>query len=274
MKLKHLSWSQMNLLAKCGEQYRRRYVIGEKLPPGIAMLRGRSIHKANEANLVHKMRHGALLEVDDVKQRAVDELSGSVSAGDFVVDGDYAEMGIKDAISRAKDEAVDLAGLHAEEIAPAIEPDAIEVRIELPSSEILPVPFVSILDLVDKAEGDVMIRDTKTTAKAPPRNAADTSDQLTSQDLAYRARYGQPPHGLSLDYLIRTRNGGIKKDRLETQRTDSDLWTFLQRANAARKMIEAEVFLPTSQDNWACSVKWCGYAPTCPYFRGRRRPTT
>lgn len=271
MELKHLSWSQMNTLQRCGEQYRRRYVKRDVVPPGIALLRGRATHKANEKNLLAKMETGELLTVDDVLQAASDAFDEQAS-GEFLIDGDYEGMEIAEALGTAKDESVALAGLHAEKVAPSIEPTAIEVRIEIPPSNSLPVKFVSILDLIDRS---VAVRDTKTTRKSPQADAAHGSDQLSGQALAFRARYRKPPEELSLDYLVRTtKKKETKHVRLPTERTVADLGVFVRRAQAATRMIEVEVFLPAPADSWACSPRWCGYAETCPYYRGRPRPTT
>ncbi|MHC4715083.1 MAG: PD-(D/E)XK nuclease family protein [Planctomycetota bacterium] len=271
MELGHLSWSQINTLNRCGEQYRRRYCEGERVPPGIALLRGRATHRANEKNLLAKMDTGELLPVDAVLQAASDAFD-EAAEGEFVIDGDYEGMEIAEALGTAKDESVALAGLHAEQVAPEIEPTAIEVRIEIPPSDSLPVQFVSILDLID---GGAAIRDTKTTRKSPPGDAAHMNDQLSGQDLAFRARYQKPPEELSLDYLVRTaKKKELKHVRLPTTRTQADLAVFVRRAQAAIQMIEAEVFLPAPADSWACTTRFCGYAETCPFYRGRPKPTT
>lgn len=270
MQPDHLSWSQINMLHRCGEQYRRRYIEGDRVPPGIALLRGRAIHTAQETNMLAKMNDGELLEPDAVRQLAADAFDAETQ-GPFVVDGLYEEMTIEEALGAGKDESVGLAGLHAEKVAPEIEPTAIEVRIELPPSESLPVMFVSILDLIHDSR---VILDTKTTAKSPPKDSAHNSDQLTSQGLAFQARYGKAPESLALDYLVRTpKKGDLKHVRLETTRTQADTVAFVHRAQSALRMVVEEIFIPAATDDWCCSPRWCGFTDSCPFFRGRTRPT-
>ncbi len=269
MNPEHLSWSQLNTLARCGEQYRRRYVERDRVPPGIALGRGRAVHKGIEANMIEKLTTGKSLPVLDVEARAADAFK-SWSEGEFVIDGEYEGMSVKQALGTATDESVALAGCHTVEIAPLVIPTAVETRIEIPPSNALPVKFVSILDLIDN---DEVIRDTKTSRKAPFRGAADQSDQLTSQDLAFRALKGRPPLEATFDYVWRTAKGKLGFDTLRTDRTKADLGVFVRRANAALKMIESEIFLPAPVDSWACSKRFCGYAETCPFFRGRERPS-
>ena len=57
----HLSISQLEMLSKCGEQYRRRYIEEEIIPPAVAMLVGRSVDKSVDENLIHKIQTDELL---------------------------------------------------------------------------------------------------------------------------------------------------------------------------------------------------------------------
>jgi hypothetical protein len=269
MKLDHISHSQISTLSKCGEQYRRRYVEGEKLPPGFAQIRGGAVHYPIEKNMLHKMETGELLSLDEVRQLAADAIDSRL-AGEIRLDGDYTERGLAAARGLVKDEVVQLAGLHATKVAPSIVPTAIEVRIEVPPSAALPVTLVGILDLID---GGDRIRDTKTKQKSPSEGDADLSDQLTAYDLLFRALYGQAPKDLVLDHLVRTPGRGeLKVVSQATTRSISDLGVYLRRVEAAVRAVDAEIFLPAPQDSWSCSERHCGYATSCLFFRGRPRP--
>jgi hypothetical protein len=250
--------------------YKRRYIDGERLPPGIALIRGGAVHEANEASMVAKMDGGGL-GVEEVKDRAADAFEDRVGRG-FVLDGAYGkgEFTPKQALAHAKDDAVHLSALHLERVAPTIIPTAVEVRIEIPPSESLPVTFVSILDLIDRDQSPV---DTKTKSKAPNADEADLSEQLSGQALAFRARKQYAERSLRLDILTRTpKTRKVNYIPLETTRTTADLEIFLRRANAALSVIEAERFIPPLPDSWWCAPLWCGYYETCPYARGRARP--
>jgi hypothetical protein len=180
-------------------------------------------------------------------------------------------MTLAQAKDRTKDEVVGLSRLHATQLAPTIEPTAVEVKVTLAASESLPVKLVGVIDLVAK-EG---VRDTKTKAKSPPEMLAHLSDQLTCYHLLHLAHYKAPPVRLGLDVLWRTPGKGeCKSKTLWTEREIKDLEVFIARANAARRAIEAEIFLPAPADHWACTQRFCGYTDQCPYFAGRPRPTT
>ncbi len=270
MKPQHLSVSQMDTLDKCGQQYAYRYIEKIVSPPGFAATRGKVTARSVEANLKHKMETGQLLPIEQVVQVAADALEAECQ-GAMMLDGDYAEMTIAQAKGVVKDQVVDLSKCHAEKVAPLIAPVGVEIRVELEPSEALPVKFVGVLDQIDGKR----IRDTKTKTKAPPKNMADDSLQLTAYDLLYQARYHEASQGQALDVLWKTPGGKVDHRTLETTRNRRDLEVFVARAQAALKVIEAEVFLPAPPDHWVCSKKFCGYTNICPYFRdGRTRPTS
>lgn len=77
----HLSASSLRMLCECGERYRRRYIDGDVIPPGVSMVGGIAVHRAAERNLRHKLEHGALLEVDAACQVARDTAGELWNAG-------------------------------------------------------------------------------------------------------------------------------------------------------------------------------------------------
>ena len=270
MKLEHLSWSRINSIDKCGYQYHLYRNLKIVLAPGFAQTRGKVIHKPIEKNMLHKLKTGDLLPVEQVMQIASDEIDAAYK-GPMTLDGDYAELTLEQARSRTKDEVVGLAKLHATDLAPVITPRDVEVKVTLEASEALPVKLVGVIDLVT----DEGIRDTKTKAKAPPEMLAHESGQLSCYHLLHLAHYKTAPTQLGLDVLWRTPGKGICKSKtLWTTRDVKDLEVFIARANAALRAIEAEIFLPAPEDSWACTKKFCGYTEQCPYFAGRPRPTS
>ena len=266
----HWSATRERMIGRCGEQYRRRYGEGEKLPPGIAMIRGSAVHKANELHMRAKM-DGEPWSLEATKDEAVTAFDQRLREG-YVVDGSYAKMGFepKEAIAHARGDVLALSALHFVRVAPKIEPTAAEVRIEIPASDSLPVPFVSILDVIDRDESPI---DTKTAAKKPSKEDAHDSDQLSGQALAFRALKKKPEKNLRLDVLVRTT---VKRNEdyvpLVTKRTEEDLAGFVGRVRQSLLVVEGERWLPAPEGSWACAPLWCGYWPTCPYARGKNRP--
>ena len=111
-------------------------------------------------------------------------------------------------------------------------------------------------------------RDLKTTRKAPNKDEAEKSQQLSFQALGWLAKTGHLPHGLSLDYLWQTpAKKELKKKTLDTERTKEDINRLLVRVDRTVDATAKGVFLPTQPDHWFCSPKFCPYFEECPYTK-------
>jgi RecB family exonuclease len=162
------------------------------------------------------------------------------------------------------DMAVKLARLHHEQVAPQIEPVAVErtFKLELPNHS---VDLVGTID-VEERDG---IRDHKCFARAPSQFDVDRSLQLTMYALAKRTLDGQEPKRISLDVLVKLKRGP-RVETFQTTRGPDDYRALLDRVAVVTHAIEQGVFVPTTPDNWRCSPKWCAYYDICPYAGGRR----
>lgn len=257
---KHLSISQINTLGRCGEQYRRRYIEGEKIPPGIAALVGRGVDDSVTANLSKKIETGSLLTTEEALQTAMDSVERQWQAGEVSLTDEEVLSGAQSVRGAAIDKAVRLAALHAADTAPRIEPVAVQRRWTLEMDN-FPFDLVGVTD-VEEAR---TTRDTKTSGKSLPANAADVSDQLTVYALARKVVDGFIPDEVILDGLID--NKIPKTQTLRSTRTDEDFRPMLHRIEAAADSIVKEAFIPAAQDSWICNPRWCGYANDCKYYR-------
>lgn len=255
-----LSVSSVNMIVKCGEQYRRRYVMGEKIPPGFALTVGKATHASVYQDLTHKIDKGELLPTEAVKDNARDALVKEWNEG-VILEEDYAELGFQKARAQAIDTSVNLSVLHHEEAAPVIEPTAVERfwRLEI---EGLPVELSGYIDI---QEGARAVRDTKTSKKSPPSDEADRSFQLSTYAMAVDALDGAIPEKVCLDYLIHTKEP--KLVQLESKRTRPDFAHVLRRIENASLAIEKGVFTPAPMDSWWCSARFCGFWHSCPFVK-------
>ena len=154
----------------------------------------------------------------------------------------------------------------ASDAAPLIQPTHVqrEVRVALPGES------VELLGYIDVQEGMTAIRDTKTSAKTPPANAADKSDQLTIYAMMSHVIDGAIPDRLVLDYLVDTKMPEYKP--FVSTRTVDDFNPLLRRIEAVLMALEKGVFIPAQETDWGCSPRWCGYWETCQYTK-KQRPT-
>lgn len=262
-----LHWSHLSMLWRCGEQYRRRYVEGEIVPPGIALIIGSGTHKAIEPNIRRMIDTGEAASLEEVHDVARDYVVKEFKRGAYWLSPEERAAG------RPKQHwqdqcvnwAVTLAGLHHDEIAPSLKPTHIERPwvVELPG---YPCDLAGRLDI---QEGTSRLHDTKTKAQSPSQAEVDGSDQFTMYGIAVKVLDGRMPRSYRLDALVKTKTP--KAVSLSTQRTKEDFAALLRRIEISVKAIEAGIFLPCERANWCCDPKWCGFYPTCPYTRGRKQ---
>ena len=259
--MEELHISRLATLWRCGEQYNRRYIKKEIIPPGIALVIGSSTHKSIEANLKNKIEKGELLPIDACQDIANDTVRNSLKQGIMLNDEEKA-IGIKLVKQQAIDMAVSLSKLHRTGLAPTLSPVSVEKSFVL---NIKDLPDFSIKGTVD-IEEKTSIRDTKTAGKSD-LNAASKSIQLTMYDLALKSQ-GKLVEKLYIDQLVKTKEPKICTS--ETTRDENDHRALLFRITNAIKQIKAGIFPPCSADSWVCSPRFCGYYNTCKYVSKRR----
>ena len=83
----HISPSMLGLFSRCQEAFRRRYIEGVKLPPGIAACIGTGMHKGAEANHRQKIESGVDMPLGDIQDAARDGYNAALANGVFIPDG-------------------------------------------------------------------------------------------------------------------------------------------------------------------------------------------
>lgn len=269
----HISPSQLNTFENCGEQYRRRYIEKEIIPPGVAALRGSGVHKGAEMNFAQKIASKVDLPKKDIVDRAVAEFEGRMKTDGLFLDPETAARGKDIVVGEEKDVTARLAGVFADHVAPVYQPTAVEqrIRIELPDS---PRDILGILDLTanivsDPARGEGIV-DYKTGKKTKPQTEFDTSPQVSLYDLAYRASRGKAPDFIQIEQLVALKSGD-KRVTNPTTRTAADFRPTIARVNSMIGALEKGAFLPANPGAWNCSPRWCGYWATCPFVNAERK---
>lgn len=253
--------SQLDTLSRCGEQYRRRYLEREIIPPGIAALVGKATDQAVSTNLQHKVDTAELLPVEAVGDVARDGIANEWASGGVKLEPDEVARGEQAVKGEATDKAVRLAVLHATDKAPSLSPTHVQRRWTLELKN-YPLDLVGVLDVQEAGRS---VRDTKTAGKTPSQNIAHQSDQLTAYALAVKVIDGEPPDLVALDYLIDNKTPVVKT--FESTRDNDDFRALLHRVEVSIAALEKGVFVPARQTDWWCSPKFCGYHSTCKYVR-------
>lgn len=255
-----LSPSKINAFERCQLQYKFRYLDGQRKPPGVAAAIGTATHKSVEMNLRAKMETGELLPKEAIQQAARDALENTWAGGVQLDPDEPADKG------EAADQAVALATLHHEEIAPSIQPIALERPFGVDACD-----GVTLTGHIDVQEADA-ITDNKTIGKTPSCIKGDHLNQIKLYAIGALANDGKLPAAVRVDYLVKTKTP--KAVRLSEPMTREVAQNALNRlklqARVIKRATETGDFLPAPADGWACSEKWCGYWNDCPFGKAAR----
>jgi len=260
--LSSLHQSHMGMWTRCGEQFRRRYIEGEIMPPGIAARIGTGLHKGAEVGNLAKMA-GKEEPRDVVVDAAVEGYKKSCLRGVFFAPDEAPSA--RNQISAGVDTTAALAGLLHQEVLPTINPVAVEEKLSLDVG--LGVPWVGTIDWRDADPNKW--GDFKTSAKAWSAGKADSEIQPTLYPRLIQAKTGVLP--TTLEYHILTKTKEPKHQLIQTVRMDDDWRILINRARMMLQQIEAGLFPPAEPGHWICSPKWCGYWWSCPHIPAHRK---
>lgn len=259
-KKPYISPSQINLYTKCGEAWRRRYIKKEIVPPGVAMVKGTSVHKGAELNFKQKIETRQDLKLKEVVDYSVASFETTIMTDGLLLNQEETLIGRSKVVGSAKDETAKLSKLYIEESAPLYQPKHVEVtaRIPLPSSS---HDLLSIADVITEHDEVIEYK----TGKRWSQEKADNEPQLTFQAVTFRALTGRDPKRIRVENLV----NNIKPVRnpVDTTRNADDYQALINRINAVLDGINKNVFAPANPGGWWCAKNWCGYWSTCPYVK-------
>lgn len=245
------SQSEINTFLKCGKQWEFRYVMGLKTAPRAALTLGKSVDRGVTANLIEKIKTGNLLPLEAVLDAYSSEFDRSKPE---------TEWGEDDA-GQQKDMGVKLVTLHHEQIAPKIEPAAVQENFEIETDQ-----GYSLTGTLDVLEKNLTVVDTKTSKKAYSETAVEEEIQPALYDFAVEALSGKPSPGFRFDVLIKTK---VPRVQQVSGKVSPQAREFLfESINQMHKAVEAGVTLPAPAGAWWCSKEWCGYWSRCKGKKG------
>lgn len=260
--MNHLSPSQLSLLQRCPEAYRRSYIEKEKIPPRVAMLRGRGVHEGAQVNWKQKKETYEDLPKSDIIDASVAAFEAELADG-YELSPKEVAIGAEKVIGEEKDRVAAFGGLFADKIAPDYQPIIVEQPFSIELGDDLPT-LDGVVDLYTDERVNV---DFKTALKSKNVSEAAHSIQLTSYAAGIKAITGQFPVETRLDVLVSTKDP--KRQIISRCTTHEDFAALKNTIVAALSLIDAGVFMPASPSlAWWCSPNWCGYWSTCPYVNG------
>ena len=152
-----------------------------------------------------------------------------------------------------KDQGISLLEAYLNEIAPNIQPLAVEQKFLIDTGA-TKLPLMGYIDLIDD-QG--IIIDHKTSKRSYAKDAAEGDLQLTAYSLAYRTLYGEPENGVRLDVMVKNKTPKIQQ--LSGTRDDGQIRRFLRIAQEVERGISSGVYFPN--ESFMCGI--CGYGEMC-----------
>lgn len=262
-EVEHLSPSQLGMFLRCGEQYRRRYLEGEKVAPGLALIKGSAVDGGVSHNYAQKIESRQDLELDDVLDATATAWRAKIKEDGVELTPEERAAGRKKVFGQQKDSAIRMTALFQKEIAPKVQPVFVQEKIVMKAREDL-----ELWGILDLATEDGYVVDVKTSKKKKSAGDVEGSDQLSWYAAAYRARTGRLPKGVRFDVVVDT-GKNLSTQQIGTVRTIDHLHALNARVGSLLTAREKGVFAPAPEGAWWCSRKFCGYFPTCAYVRGR-----
>lgn len=256
----HISPSQIGTMLRCPEAWRRRYIEGEKIPPGFAAMVGHGVHEAAAANFQQKIASHQDMPPSQITEIAVAALDERVNDEGVTLNPDGGSFETE--FGKAIDKTATLAMHHATVVAPAYQPTHVEepFRIELPK---LTHDLIGFVDMLTDQEKVV---DFKTTGRKKKQAEADNSLQLTTYAIAAKQITGKIATDLVLDVQVHSEKG-VEHDVLQTQRGHQDFAILANTVNAVVGVINSGNFPPAAPGSWYCSAKWCGFFNSCRFTK-------
>jgi len=252
----HLSVSQITKFLICPLAYRFHYLDG--IETGIkssSFALGTSFHRAAE-HLHKHMINGGVKPPQVYRDVLGDSLKVEFGNFDVQVKDGESQDSLTEEGGRLVDAYVDYRTSQPAEIL------TVEQRIErelvnVQTGEVLDLPFVAFVDLIEKEEAGLVVVDLKTAKRSYNQAVVDANIQITCYALLVLLETSKPPR-LRIDAVVRNKTPKIQ--RIETTRSEDDLVRFWALARSVRQAIEAGVFHP-NPGSWSCAT--CEFAEHC-----------
>lgn len=249
---RHLSPSSASLFAQCPRRWRYRYVEHVIEPPGEAALVGTFVHRVLEVLFAEAPEHRTVERAKVIAREVWPETAGHP---------DYVALGLDEAGARrfrwygwiAVEAVFDMLDLETPD---QVEVHATEQRV---TATIGGVPFLGIVDRLDRARDGLVVTDYKSGKAPSTRFREDKLDQVLLYAAAVAESEGEAPVRARLVYLGSTVVGvDATRDRVdgavERLRTT---WDALQVA------ADTDEFAP--KPGPLCG--WCPHVASCPEGR-------
>jgi hypothetical protein len=278
-------WSNSSLttLQMCAHKFYLKHLLRDYRQAGYQAKRGLAVHHvakeahkrqmvdlklwgADDGNPEISESPGSPRSIEEARDIAATQFEKAVAQGVVMSAKDKL---VGEAVLRAscKDTAIALSALYVKDVAPSIKPVAVERKVEVKPKD-MDITIMGYIDLVEDDLGDV-IRDLKTAEKAPFKDAATFSQQLTMYNMIRAAETRKMPRESRLVHLVRTPTTHEESVVVQsTTRDVGDLRRLRERLMTAIDAVDKGVFVPADQSAPGSPCNWCEFRDgTCKYVK-------
>lgn len=249
----HLSPGSASMFMRCPEQWRRRYLLGEKERPGAALVRGRADHYAHETNFTQKVQTHTDVPLDDV-------LDAYATSWRTTVDeyGGDSEIAADDGKPLSKVYDIGAKGVEAYHttVSPTVDPTDVEVALEIELGNVL----VSV-------RADILTPDAGVERKTTSRKQNEPKPDHAFQAMTYATVFGCPfdVHYVADSGTITTpaSNPQLRVGKLEQAVTVAYNRIALSIVDLYARFGPDETWPGNVTHPWACG--FCGWQKVCVY---------
>lgn len=283
--IKTASPSQLEMMSKCEEQWRQRYILGKRIAPSVAAHRGSAVDAGHSHNFRQKVTSHEDLKESDCIDVSVSAFEDSLNKEPPKLSRKEESEGKDNVIGSAKDDVVNIAKGVRSLVAPRHQPITVqkEYRFDIADG----VEFIGYADWIGNvvADNTRIIADLKT-GKTKPN--VDSLIQLTCYAASERRETGVW-HPVQIEHVNNVKKKPIKLDTNQSvleldgafavstvdtaMRDDSDLQPLIRRLNSfverADAIAKGEQTMPAPSGSWYCSPDWCGYWYDCQFIPSR-----
>src|SRR5580700_1753995 len=235
-----LSPSQVRTFRDCGAKWYYKYALGLPDPPNGSLVRGRVVHQMAEAFFRAKL-DGSSPDPDDLQASFEDSWDRAAAEAAFGPDED---------VDLLKRQAAMLTRKYLDEVAPEIEPAALELPVQGVIGGVAVRGFVDLLDTSGR------IIDLKTAARKPTGFSADYAFQVAT----YRQLCPGASGKARVDTLVATKSPQVVTQEYTVSPADLKMTEKLYPL--VREAMREGIYLPNRSSN-LCSYKHCAFAAVC-----------
>jgi len=252
-----LTQTMLSMASRCAEQFRRRFIEGEIIPPNIAAIRGTALHKAASENHRHIQSKGEALSEESILDLSATAYIETLSNGVSLTQEEAIEK--SKVLGKGKDETISLASLYSRKVSPCVKKPLL-IETELSADVGLDIPLSGTVDLLHNGK---TILDLKTASKSKPDSFGQNNLQATAYTILVQKEIVERPN---FEFRVLVANKEPVEQVIPAIVSQQDERALLARMMVVLRMLETGLFPPTNPNEaWWCSERFCGYWSSCRY---------